>query len=211
MQVFKTIKDIDTDADGHIVGYASVFNLFDTYGDTIASTAYDKVIAEKQIPLMFFNHDCFGLPIGKWTSLTKDDKGLKVEGELDLTQPKAQAIYNALKFGSISGLSVGMSVLGNNYEPIDDAHQRIKEVDKLYEISIVNFPADDSARILSIKSDFNACHNVTDFEKCLRDAGASRSKAKEIISIAKRVLVSQREAEKQEIINSKIKQILNRL
>lgn len=211
MQFYKTFRDLEANDNGHISGYASAFNLFDSYGDTIVSTAYDKVLAENQIPLMFFNHDRYDVPIGKWTALSKDDKGLKVEGVLDLNQEKAQSVYNAIKFGSITGLSVGMSVLNDNYESIDDGHQRIKEVDKLYEISIVNFPADESARILTVKSDFSACNNITDFERCLRDAGASRSKAKEIISIAKRVLANQRDVEQQEEIKQKINQILSKI
>ena len=65
----------------------------------------------------------------------------------------------------------------------------IKAIDRLYEISVVNLPADDNARISSYKSaDFNDCNDIKGFEKCLRDAGFSRSKAKEIISVAKRVL-----------------------
>ena len=210
MQFYKTFREVEAHDDGKISGYASAFNLFDSYGDTILSTAYDNVLVEKQTPLMFFNHDRYEVPIGKWTSLSKDEIGLKVEGALDLSQEKAQVIYNAIKFGSITGLSVGMQVNDEDYEAIEDNHHRIKNVAKLYEISIVNFPADESARILTVKSDFNACNNITDFERCLRDAGASRNKAKEIISIAKRVLANQREVEKQEEIKLKIQQILNR-
>ncbi len=215
MNFFKSIEGLKAIEDGLVEGYASVFGKIDSYGDTIAPTAYDKVIEEKQIPLMFFNHDSSEIPIGKWTSISKDDIGLKVIGQLDLSQQKAQEVYNAVKFGSISGLSVGMSVNPEQYEKLDENCWIIKEVKKLYEVSIVNFPADDFARILNCKSiNFDACNNVTDFEKRLRDAGCSRNEAKSLISVAKRVLINQREADEkadEDMICKRIDSILEKL
>ncbi len=214
LNFFKSINGLTTSDAGVVEGYASVFNQIDSYGDTVLPTAYDKVLSEKQSPIMFFNHDRLDIPIGKWTSLVKDDVGLKVTGELDLNQEKAQKVFNAIKFGSITGLSVGMTVNDDNYEK-SGSNWIIKEVEKLYEISIVNFPADDYARILSCKSiDFDTCNNITEFEKRLRDAGCSRNEAKSLISVAKRVLINQRDVENKannELICNKIQSILEKL
>lgn len=210
LNFFKSIDGLTANDTGVVEGYASVFNQIDSYGDTIASTAYDKVLEEKQTPLMFFNHDRNEIPIGKWTSLSKDERGLKVVGQLDLAQAKAQEIYNAIKFGSITGLSVGMSVNPEKYEDAGDGNFVIKEVNKLYEISIVNFPADTYARILNCKSvDFSSCKNITEFEKSLRDAGCSRNQAKELISVAKRVLINQRDVDKQDNADEVLNKIQN--
>ncbi len=211
---FKCINGLSTSDAGVVEGYASVFNQIDSYGDTVLPTAYDKVLSEKQSPIMFFNHDRLDIPIGKWTSLVKDDVGMKVSGELDFSQEKARKVYDAIKFGSITGLSVGMTVNDDMYEKSGKCWM-IKEVDKLFEISIVNFPADNYARILNCKSiDFNDCSNITEFEKRLRDAGCSRNEAKSLISVAKRVLINQREAEEKancELISNKLKGILEKL
>ena len=214
INIYKNMSGLTAKDSGVIEGYASVFNKVDSYGDTVMPTAYDRILAEQQSPIMFFNHDRWEIPIGKWTSLTKDDIGLKVVGELDLNQEKAQKVFNAIKFGSITGLSVGMTVNDDNYEK-SGSNWIIKEVEKLYEISIVNFPADDYARILSCKSiDFDTCNNITEFEKRLRDAGCSRNEAKSLISVAKRVLINQRDVENKannELICNKIQGILEKL
>lgn len=214
INIYKNMSGLTAKDSGVIEGYASVFNKVDSYGDTVMPTAYDRVLAEQQSPIMFFNHDRWEIPIGKWTSLTKDDIGLKVVGELDLNQEKAQKVFNAIKFGSITGLSVGMTVNNDNYEK-SGSNWIIKEVEKLYEISIVNLPADDYARILSCKSiDFDTCNNITEFEKRLRDAGCSRNEAKSLISVAKRVLINQRDVENKannELICNKIQGILEKL
>jgi hypothetical protein len=48
------------------------------------------------------------LPVGKWTSMEENSKGLKVEGELfALNTERGQYIYEGLKAGALDGLSIG--------------------------------------------------------------------------------------------------------
>ncbi len=195
MKFNKSAKEsqLEISDEGIIEGYASVFNGVDSYGDTIAPKAFDHVITKGDLPTMLYGHDPMSVPIGKWTEMSVDDVGLKVKGQLNLNNAKAKEVFDAIKFGSLTGLSICFSCSEEGYEQKDPddlcSGCLIKAIDRLYEISVVNLPADDNARISSYKSaDFNDCNDIKGFEKCLRDAGFSRSKAKEIISVAKRVL-----------------------
>lgn len=207
--------------EGVIEGYASVFGGVDYYGDTIEPTAYDKVVSAKQMPAMLFGHNSYSVPIGKWLEMSVDDKGLKVKGQLNLENTRGKEVYDAIKFGALSGLSVSFSVDEDGYEFKDKkdpwAGMNIKSISRLYEISVVSLPADDSARIDSVKSvDFEAIQSIKDLEDSLRDVGCTRAMAKGFISTAKRVLANQRDAEKQvdnnaeNEVSARLQSILNK-
>ena len=108
---YKTIelKDVElkSEEDGATFsGYASVFNGNDLVGDTILPGAFKETI-KLSTPKMFFNHDSFSLPIGKWIKVEEDEKGLKVVGELTPGNPQSEAVKAALKHGTVDGLSIG--------------------------------------------------------------------------------------------------------
>lgn len=162
-------------------GYASVFDGVDSYGDTIKKGAFLEAL-EKGMPKMFFNHDTYELPIGKWVKCVEDDTGLYVEGELTKGLKEADEVALALKAGTVDGLSIGFSVKadGLEYNEETDGYV-ITKVHRLREISIVTFPADDSARIEKAES----LQTFKDIEHYLRDAGMSATEAKTVISRTK--------------------------
>jgi HK97 family phage prohead protease len=48
------------------------------------------------------------LPVGKWTAMEENSKGLKVEGELfALSTERGQYIYEGMKAGALDGMSIG--------------------------------------------------------------------------------------------------------
>jgi HK97 family phage prohead protease len=174
--------------EGVIEGYASVFGGIDSYGDTIEPNAYDNVISEGQKPLMFYQHDHWGVPIGRWEELSVDSKGLKVKGRLNLELKEAQEVYSALKFGSLNGMSIGLRLRDRDYEYDDNDVCHIKNISELLEISIVNFPADKSARVMGVKADpedLEELKDIRDCERYLRDLGISKKMAQSIISVSK--------------------------
>lgn len=174
--------------EGVIEGYASVFGGIDSYGDTIGPNAYDNVISEGQKPLMFYQHDRWGVPIGRWEELSVDSKGLKVKGRLNLELKEAQDVYSALKFGSLNGMSIGFRLRDRDYEYDDNDVCHIKNISELLEISIVNFPADKSARVMGVKADpedLEELKDIRDCERYLRDLGISKKMAQSIISVIK--------------------------
>jgi len=165
---------------GKFTGYASVFGGVDSYGDTILKGAYADVIArikkgDARMPKMFVNHNSWELPVGKWTSMSEDSKGLLMEGELTPGNARAQEVKAAMQHETVDGLSIGFMV--GEYKIVEDEAGRkrriIEKIAELPETSIVTYPADDAARIdlTSVKSALEGVDSIRDFEEFLRDAG----------------------------------------
>lgn len=164
---------------GFFSGYASVFGLVDSYGDTIAPGAYSKTLQNRERPIQLrWNH--YGGVVGKWLTLREDEKGLYVEGELTPGHSVAQDAYALMKHGAVNGLSIG-------YRPIeaeqkDDGTRLLKQID-LVEISIVETPADAAALIGDVKSAIDAAGSLKEIEALLRDVGGfKRNDVKALIS-----------------------------
>jgi len=162
-----------------IVGYGAVFGNVDSYGDVIAPGAFAKSLAaiqrgERPMPPMLLSHNPEALPVGKWTEMSEDGHGLKVKGFL-LDTNAGNDTYKALKAGAINGLSIGFRPIeyALRSKP-DDPRRTLKAVD-LMEVSVVGFPANDKARVVSVKS-ADEITTIRDLEHLLRDA-AGYSKA----------------------------------
>ena len=178
MLLHKTLKlsEVELKADseaGKFSGYASVFGGVDSYGDTILPGAFKETLAAG-VPKMFFNHE-WGMPIGKYTVLKEDDRGLYVEGEFTPGLALATDVHAAMKHGTLDGLSIGGYLSSKDYEE-KDGNRIIHKWSRLMEISPVVFPADNSARIESVKSEeltaaIEQLETIRDFERLLRDAG----------------------------------------
>ena len=199
------LKFADT-VTGKFGGYASTFGGIDSYNDTIMAGAYKSVIkavmdGSARMPKMFVNHKSYEVPIGKWTKMYEDEKGLYIEGELTPGNPEAAIVKAAMQHETIDGLSIGYMLKPEDVEfsEVDGKMVRvIKNVSDLSEVSVVTFPADDSARVdlTSVKSSLDQINSIKEFEDFLREAaGFSKSLATATASRAKR-LFSQSESEK---------------
>ncbi len=180
-----------SDKAGVFSGYGSVTGNKDAGGDVIQSGAYRDTLRawedKGKYPPMLLQHGggFLGgaddmLPVGKWTHMEENSKGLKVEGELfALGTERGQYIYEGLKAGALDGLSIGYRVkefvLGT--KPTDP-RRTIKSLE-LMEVSIVTFPMNDKARISAVKS--GDIKTIREFEDFLRDVGGySHAAAKAI-------------------------------
>jgi HK97 family phage prohead protease len=135
---------------GYFEGYASVFNIEDLVGDIIQKGAFTKTLSEwnasgRKIPLLY-QHDP-RQPIGVIKEIREDDIGLYVEGEINLLTEKGKEAYALLKQGALNGLSIGFEAVKTNYK---NGKRVITEV-KLWEISLVTFPANTQAKVISVK------------------------------------------------------------
>lgn len=187
-------------------GYASKFNLVDSYGDTILPGAFADTLKQNGQPKMFGEHSYLlggsGLPIGKWEA-SEDDAGLYVRGQLTKGMSLADDYHAALKHGTIDGLSVGGRLSSADYEERDNGGKIIKRWTHLLEVSLVAYPADKSARVDldSVKSEVLAAEikhleTIKDFERFLRDAGGlSKGLALALTSRAKSIFRSDSEGE----------------
>lgn len=181
---------------GTFEGYASVFGGVDSYGDTIVRGAFAKAIKGKT-PKMFFNHRSWELPVGKWTMMQEDEKGLHVAGEFTKGSPRADEVRAAMEHGTTDGLSIGFRMNAGDWENTEKGRV-IKNVSDLVEVSIVTFPADSAARIDmdSVKSALEGVESLADFERFLRDAGGfSKSVATALVSKARSIARSESGAE----------------
>lgn len=140
--------------EGIFEGYLSTYDDVDSYGTYFIPGAWDKSIERfnsgEVIPVLW-SHDR-SKPIGKFTELKSDDKGLWGRGKLTLEDPQAKIAYAHMKDGSVMGLSVGFEMDYDNviYNRLLDA-LGIAEAD-LFECSVVVFPANTNAKITNFKS-----------------------------------------------------------
>lgn len=171
---------------GEFEGYGSVFGVKDSHYDIVVKGAFEKSLAawkEKgRMPALLWQHN-MQEPIGIYTDIQEDENGLKVSGRLLIDDdPLAKRAYAHMKAGSLSGLSIGYRLNDYDYDSEKDAFI-LKEIE-LFEISLVTFPANDDARVNTIKSvlDNNEVLQPKLIERVLRDVGLSRSQAKAFMS-----------------------------
>lgn len=142
----------DVSDEGTITGYGSVFGALDSGNDIVLPGAFKKSLAArggKPIPMLWNHIDSF--PIGKWTEVSEDERGLKLTGKFTMASTKAQEIHALAKDQVISGLSIGYKTKNAEVDK-SSGIRRLKELD-LWEVSIVTFPMLDIAQIETIKSD----------------------------------------------------------
>lgn len=166
---------------GAFAGYGSVYDVIDFYNEKIAPGAFGESLrsweSKGRLPPVLWQHDQ-RQPVGPFTKMVEDTKGLYVEGQLLIDDvAKASEARALMKAGAISGLSVGIDVVVDEFDR-ESGIVTLKQCD-LWEVSIVTFPANEAARIDAVKSAFGAgkLPTVRDFEDFLREAGFSKTQA----------------------------------
>lgn len=142
-----------------VSGYAVKWDSINYYGEKFVKGAFADVCAQfaaGQKPVhAYYNHGwrhwfvdaALAMRVGKWLELAEDDTGLYVKLELTPGLPIADAVAAMVQHGTVDGFSIAF------YEPqsqnvIDKgAYVEIVKAD-IYEISVVDEPADDAARVI---------------------------------------------------------------
>jgi uncharacterized protein len=129
-------------SNGYISGYASVFNVEDAYGDVILPNAF----AGNDITKVKFlwQHDS-KYPIGRIVNLEQTTFGLVIDAQLSLNCQKGAEAFSLINDGVIDGLSIGFEIQDEYCVGKTRFITRLK----LWEISVVTFPANEHARIES--------------------------------------------------------------
>src|SRR5690625_3506652 len=140
--------------EGQFEAYASVFGNTDSYGDIVEPGAFTRTLSEwkdrgETIPVLWGHdmHDPFA-NIGGVLSAEEDEHGLKINGQLDLDNPTAAQVYRLMKGRRTNRMSFAYSV--RDAEQRDDGNH-LKDLD-LYEVSVVQVPANDLAEVLTVKA-----------------------------------------------------------
>lgn len=145
----------DADSNGMIRGFASTFGNVDLGMDVVDKGAFKKSIKEsKGLWPILADHDP-SKQIGWNLRAEEDEKGLYVEGKLDLNVQSAREKYSLAKtaqeLGAKMGLSIGYMVVKAEPDREKPMVRRLKEL-KLFEYSLVTFPMNTEAMITSAKA-----------------------------------------------------------
>ena len=97
------------DQSGTFSGYGAVFGNTDFGGDMIVPGAFSASLSGHKsagsMPAMFYEHGAPGggpaLPVGVWTSMIEDARGLKAEGRL-LDTSMGKDLHIAMKAGAVT-------------------------------------------------------------------------------------------------------------
>lgn len=173
-------------------GYGAIFGNVDSYGDVLEPGAFSATVkAAKDTgnwPAMLASHNGYSMPIGVWTDMREDAKGLWVEGKLANTD-RGREVYELLKMQprpALSGLSIGYFARDytmHQRTKAEEPRRKLKTVD-LFEVSFVTFPANGKARVVSVKSEFQP----REVEDGLREAGLSRADSVKAVAVFKSLL-----------------------
>jgi hypothetical protein len=130
------------DEDGRFEGVASVYGNIDSYRDVVEKGAFAKTITERgsRVPILAEHKDTIG-------SGDVFDAGthLGVRGRILMTVQKGREYVELAKAGVVRGLSIGYRTIKEEFDATRKV-RRLLEV-KLYEVSLVTFPANELATI----------------------------------------------------------------
>lgn len=168
---------------GHIVeGLAAVYeqethiqDFFGEFVEVIRSGAFDET--DFSDVRLLVNHDMAGIALARSRHNNKSDKpntmqltvdkdGVKIKADLDTeNNEQARALYSAISRGDMDGMSFCFYVSEKNqrWSKKDGVKRReILKVDKVIEVSAVNFPAYAGTNInsRSLDSDRRALENA---------------------------------------------------
>lgn len=176
----------EADKPGEFSGHLSVFGVMDQFRDIVMPGAFKKSLQswrkKGRLPPLLWQHDARE-PLGPFTSMKEDEKGLLVEGRLLIDDlPRAKQAHALMKNDVVTGMSIGF-VTVTETEDRENMARKLTEID-LWEGSIVTFPANPSAQIEQVKSiiETGKLPDLKTFERFLREAGFSKSQAVAIAS-----------------------------
>lgn len=179
------------DEDGSFSGYASLFGKVDLGRDVVERGAFERSLRTRGAAgiRMLFQHDP-AEPIGRWTEIREDERGLFVRGRLADGVARAREVRSLMKGGALDGLSIGFRTVRARADA-QTGIRRILEAD-LWEISVVTFPMQPGARVERVKAIGGGLAGglaggrlptTREFERWLtRDAGLTRAQARAVIA-----------------------------
>lgn len=154
--------DLAMVADGIVEGYAATFDREpDSYGDVIARGAFSRTLSEWRekmgrglfIPLLYghaTNDPEYN--IGRVLDFKEDERGLWVRAEFDADNETAQKVRRLVAQGRLYQFSFAYSVRDAKVVDIDGFEaNELRDLD-LYEVSLVQIPANQHAEVTGIKS-----------------------------------------------------------
>lgn len=146
--------------DGTVEGYAATFDRVpDSYGDVIKAGAFAKTLERwaesgKPIPLLYgHSTEDPQYNIGRVVEAREDERGLFVRCEFDADNDKGQYVRKLVQEGRLYQFSFAYSTLDAGTVTLEDGTEayELRELD-LYEVSLVQIPANQRAVVTDVKS-----------------------------------------------------------
>ena len=127
-----------------IAGHASLWGVADLAGDVVVRGAFAASVARRGPGgvRMLYQHG-ERAPVGVWTRIEEDDRGLRVEGQILDVTPEGRMAAALVRAGALDGLSIGFRAVRARR---DGRLRVLAEVD-LWEVSLVTFPMLPGARL----------------------------------------------------------------
>ena len=179
--------------DGGIVkGYASTFDRDpDAYGDVVAKGAFAKSLERwkalnaegKYIPLLW-GHDTDDPKsnIGRVVEAVEDERGLLVTAEFDADNEKAQYVRKLVQEGRVYQFSFAFEIRDQGTVELENGIKANELRDlELFEVSLVQIPANQHATVEEVKSD------EPEIKAGRRNSAKDADKLREIESAAKQI------------------------
>lgn len=184
----------EEEKEGVITGYPIVFNQITDIGcglrEVIAPEAVGDGKVLRDVALMV-GHDFGMIPLAhsrnnnenSTMQLTVDDHGVHMRAVLDIqNNPKAAEVYSAIKRGDVSGMSFAFIVDKEEWEDLesDEPLRRITGFSKIFECSIVAFPAYPGTSVQAA-SEFDTLESVKEsLESARQQLANTRAKEAEL-------------------------------
>lgn len=168
-QIEYRAADVDASAtEGSVAGYLSAFWVVDSFGTAFHPNAYAKSVGERGDKLFLLYQHWPDWAIGKLSNVSTDDIGLKHDSQVVDDGAEGTVALKRLRAGVPFAHSVGFRTLRERPATADDPlifsdnspewtrrnpeSVFVIEEAKLYEGSIVTFPANDLAVITDVRS-----------------------------------------------------------
>lgn len=166
---YRTVEFRATDDGAGFSGYAAHFGTVDSYGTAMKRGAFRKTLKERgeRIPVLYQHNPDW--PIGRPTELREDKTGLKFDAEIVDETTHGRDAMALLRRGVPLGMSFGFQTIKSrpvedsddlDFSQADDFYRskdgkeyvRVIEEVKLWEISLVTFPANEKAEINDVRA-----------------------------------------------------------
>jgi len=163
---------------GTIEGYASTFNSVDNGMDSVLPGAFTKSLTDRPAHKVKFlyNHDP-KVVIGRTLELYEDEIGLKFKGQFSLGTSAGHDSYVLANDGALTDFSIGYRTIRSKKK---DGVRQLIEVE-LWEVSLVAFPMNETAKVTSVKSDGPPTKRTLE-QIIMRDAGQTAQFAKALLA-----------------------------
>lgn len=194
----KAAKDAAQIDGGSVKGYAATFvREPDSYGDIIAPGAFAKSLERwaplyeqgKRIPLLYgHNMDDPKYNIGAVTLAREDDFGLYIEADFDPENETAQYVRRLVQEGRLYQFSFAFSIYDEAPVELEDGRKanELRELD-IYEVSLVQVPANQTAVVTEVKAAEVMEGIVADIKSGRRNSAKDAAELERIGSLAAQI------------------------